>query len=374
MKRKTIITWSVVAVALVLLVAGFVGQALLSGITNQIVQRLVVPHMSGRLGLDVQVEGAGIRLIGMGLRVRGLRIGNPPGFAEPDLLVVGNGLIRVLPKFGFLKVTPIVTVKVKDVEFNIIRSARGRLNLDRVLSAGASPARRRGEGGRRSKPLSEPCAKPCGLGRLIVKKVALQGTVRYIDHSAANAGTITVSADARASNLRNFGNPHRLTGRISVKAKGESDDGDSTLSIKGNLAPLVNPLALSYELKGRMESDDSAVIAMLLPDQDWTATSADIKLRVECRDGVYDEDSYIRLAVSGREKPTKAGKKGKRRKLKKEIPIRGTLMGTCVGMGTLLPDDMQAGADENLPLLNKREEQALEDVFQQIEAGLKGTE
>lgn len=159
---------------------------------DAIVERAIEHYGSAATGTQVSVESVHIDLRNATGRVRGLRVGNPPGFAGDDAFSLGE--IEIGLDAASLRSEPIVVTRVRVSEpvVDLEVDAKGRSNVGLIREHVAAQA----------KTPEEP-SPPAGgePTKLAIRELVFEkGTVR-----AGAAGAASASAALPSFTLRDLG-------------------------------------------------------------------------------------------------------------------------------------------------------------------------
>lgn len=118
------------AVILVLLVA--VGLVVASFFLGSFVKRGIEKAGPSMTKVDVKVGGASVALFSGSGELKGLVVGNPPGYSAPSAISVGSAAIELVPKSVFGGKVIVHSIKIKAPEVTLEGSLQGN-NLSKIL-------------------------------------------------------------------------------------------------------------------------------------------------------------------------------------------------------------------------------------------------
>lgn len=293
------------AAVLILLVAGAVAlHVILEKQLGELLGKYVVPVAKDKLDVEVNIEDAGVNLFGGTLNVAGITVGNPDGFAEPTVLTLENLLIQMnLPSLLRGGLVHISDAEVNGAVLTIVRQDERPVNLkivaDRISPAepaAATPGARPGEKNKETRNDNESAEQV----RATIDKLVLNSKVRYVDHAIMPEKPVDFTLDlvATVDDLATFEEDGADWGRISIEGSLSGNPDSCVTDLRGQLAPMDDPVKSSFDLAGDIESVDVDLIQPYLDLGGFSCSSLSLELNMRCRNGEFDsEKSYITLKV-----------------------------------------------------------------------------
>lgn len=330
MIKKIIIA---VVILLVLLVIG-VQLFLQHGLTD-VMRRYVLPEAREKLKVDVSLEKVSVNLLAGSFSVYGVQVASPPGFQEADIMLlkrfnVGIGIPTLL-KGGIIKIRKAV---VKNGIITIARNNEGRLNIEPLLGArGQQPP---GTG------VSAPASPPppaSGKKDVMIKSMDVKSLIRYVDHqlavsnnseSAEEPFRMGLNIRAKLKDVANYGNEEVLSGSVNLRGTLMVQDQECAFDVKGRLAPIVDPMRLSFDVSGSIQEVDIRDFNVLTREHGIESGFVCGTATLLCKKGVFDSDkSILRLTFKQirltEEKRAQIPGGRLPESLKLVIPVQGTL-------------------------------------------------
>ncbi len=323
---------AIILVLCVILVAGI--QIFLAyGLTDSL-RKWVVPVIKTKYNADVSVSRISVNLLGGSLNVHGIKVTNPPGFDEPLMLLIERCGLKVgLPALFKAGSADIQKAVLKDLILNISRNKDGALNLDPIIGAmqsqkGAAPA---GEaspapaGGQ-----AEAGAKQKALPNIIIKKMEVATRLNYTDWQVGQPFKLGIEMNLDLSNIANYGFDDSLSGIINLHGNILEGDKKCAFDLNGRISPITDPLLVSFDLAGSMQTIDLKTFKGLIESVGLKEGKASGTITLVCRKGQYDpEKSMLRLKFSDlvptKEKAEKMGNIPMPSTLNMIIPVNGPL-------------------------------------------------
>ena len=330
-KEKTMIRKIIViALALcVILVAG-IQLFLAYGLTDSL-RKWVVPAIKTKYNADVSISRISVNLLGGALNVHGIKVANPPGFDEPLMLLVERCGLKVgLPALFKAGSADIQKAVLKDLILNISRNKDGALNLDQILSAMQSQKSASSSGETSAAGQPESGAKQRAFPNIIIKKMEIVTKLNYYDWQIGQPFKLGIEMDIQLSNIANYGFDDSLSGVINLHGNILENDKKCAFDLNGRISPIADPLLVSFDLAGSMQTIDLKTFKGLIENIGLQEGKASGTITLVCRKGQFDpEKSALRLKFSDivptKEKADKMGGIPMPSTLNMIIPIRGPL-------------------------------------------------
>jgi len=327
-------TRKIIALAVILciiIVAGI--QIFLSyGLTDSL-RKLVLPAIKERYQTDVTVSRISVNLIGGSLNVHNINVANPPGFEEPAMLFIERCGLKVgLPALFKAGSADIQKAVVKDVVLTVSRNKNGALNLDQIISAmqsqknaGAAP-----EGSPAPEARRETNPKDRALPNIIIKKMEIMSRLNYLDWQIGQPFKLGIEMNLLLSNIANYGFDDSLSGNINLRGNILENDKKCAFDLNGRISPITDPLLVSFDLSGSMQTIDLKTFRGLIENIGIQDGKASGTITLVCRKGQFDsEKSIIRLkltdTVPTKEKAQQMGNIPMPATINLIVPVSGSL-------------------------------------------------
>ncbi|MBU4199543.1 MAG: hypothetical protein KKG09_08245 [Verrucomicrobia bacterium] len=336
---------AVVLALIVLLVFGL--QLFLQyGLTDSL-RKYVLPAAKEKLKVDVSVEKVGVNLLAGSFSVHGVKVANPPGFQEPEMALLKKFSVKIgIPALLKGGVAEIQKAVVKDGVIMVVRSRDGALNIEPLLGV-----KKAAEPGAGSGPAEKPASAAKKPVNVMVKTMEIKTLIRYIDYQLAEeAFRLGLDLQAKLKDVANFGNEDVLSGTINLLGTLLVEDEKCAFDINGLIAPIVDPLRLSFDVSGSMQELDLKAFKQLIRKHGIEGGTVRGTATLLCKKGVFDPDkSVLRLTLNKiqltEEKRAKIPGGRLPESLTILVPIQGTLDRPAIDFDdvlekTLLSPDM----------------------------------
>lgn len=363
-----IIKWILILlVVLTVLAAGGLYGFLKYGLTGT-VQQHVLPEVLTQTGVDAELDHVDLDLFKGAFNLKGLRIKNPAGFVEPDLMTVDSMEVMVRLK-SLLTQNPIEVqrIKLQGAKLHIIRNREKALNVQQmqaelaekipaqpaeldVSETGPAPER---EPGTMPKPGPEPVpAEPMPLPAVVLKALEADLYVDYVDQSdkaPIEQGVITLNV--RGRNLATAAVKDIPWGELYLISTISVDGRSFPANFNLLVAPFDQPETLSFDLKGAPFEMDAALVNQHIKELGLESEKVRLEVDVKAREGVIVEpDSVIGTELKGVQlDKSVAGVELSASALKFKLPVSGTVMKPVIDW----QDAVQKVVNENQAVLLK---------------------
>lgn len=121
------IVWAIIAIILLIVIAGFVIAANLGGI----IKKGVNDYGEQFIGVPVSVQDVNVSLMGGSISVKGLELANPQGFSESNMFSLASIELKVNPSLSNDKVIVIDHIRIDGADVLAEQNASG-LNLQKL--------------------------------------------------------------------------------------------------------------------------------------------------------------------------------------------------------------------------------------------------
>jgi hypothetical protein len=283
------------------------------------------PAIAERTGVTLDVKSLRAGVFRQTLSVRDVRASNPPGFAEPSVLDIAGGGLRLRLGALLRGVTDVPSLRLKGVRFRVIRNAEGLVNLAEIRDA--SDAYRRAH-----PPAVEENTGEEGQARLLLRRARAEGVVEYIDHKAVTGEPVTQSVCLRveAADIATYRRWFGRDGTFRVRGHDADNPEAFVVDLHGFVAPLEDPLKATFQVEGSIAAVDASRLGGLGANATVRSDSASVDIRLRCADGVFDAAKSV-VTVKF-QNATLSGNMARTTRLRKPLPtltiampIAGTL-------------------------------------------------
>ena len=331
MIRKIVI---IVFIICVIIVTGL--QLFLAyGLTDSM-RKWVVPAIKTKYNMDVSVSRISVNLLGGSFNVHGIRVANPPGFDEPCMFIIERcGLKMGLLTFFRAGSADIQKAVLKDVILTVSRNKAGELNLEPVLNAMQSQKSTAPGGANEVQGPATPGREETGsrqraFPNIIIKKMEMETRLNYLDWQIAQPFKLGIEMNLQLSNIANYGFDDSLSGVINLHGNILENDKKCAFDLNGRISPITDPLFVSFDLAGSMQTIDLKTFKELIENIGLREGKASGTITLVCRKGQFDpEKSALRLKLTDlvptKEKAEKMGNIPMPATLNMIIPVRGHL-------------------------------------------------
>jgi hypothetical protein len=329
-----ILKWFViVALLLIVLVIGGLYGFLKHGLTRT-VQQHVLPVVLEQTGLDAELDFVSLDLFKGVFDISGIRVKNPAGFAEPNLLELESAAVSVQLK-SLLALDPLVVqrIKLQGAKLHVVRNREKVINLHQIQQELKLPAAQVPEGRpAEAAPAEVVPAEPLGsmpLLALVLRALEADVTVDYVDHSEepiVETGELTLNL--RGRNLATATAGDVPWGELYLMAKVMVNDHSFPINFNMLLAPYDSPETLSFDLKGVPFEVDGSLINKAIDKLGVASKKVWLEVDVKARKGVFVvPDSVIGTELKGATlDKSVAGVELTASSLKFELPVSGSVM------------------------------------------------
>lgn len=291
MARKVLLVLALAVVALLL-----VAHAMLTRWLTAEIHGRVVPRIERELHVPVAVSDAGVGLWGGRLRLRGVRLGNPDGFSQPDLLTAHSISVDVgLFDLFRHRINRIEQIRCKDLTLTIVRNGDGRVNIrDVAASARGRPASApapAAASGETAPPTSETDLR--APRQTVIDSLGADLRVSYTDEKAEEPYTLVMDLRLDARNLANFEDAARPWGALRVTGHLASDPTRLVADLRGSIAPLVDPEHPSFDLMGSVSAVDLSAFPEIGRRNGISCDPFTLGLSLACSNGVFDASRSV---------------------------------------------------------------------------------
>ena len=323
----------IVVIALILCVILVTGLQLFLayGLTNSL-RKWVLPAVKTKYNTDVSVSRVSVNLLGGSLNVHNIKVTNPAGFDEPLMLLIEHCGLKVgLPALFKAGSADIHKAVLKDVILTVCRNKNGELNIDPVLSAMQSQKSTAPAGGiHPAAGQPEPGLKESSFPNIIIKKMEMITKLNYLDWQIGQPFKLSIEMNLKLNNVANYGFDDSLSGVINLHGNILEKDKKCAFDLNGRISPITDPLFVSFDLAGSMQTIDLKTFKGLIKNIGLQDGKASGTITLICRKGQFDpKKSVLRLKFSDivptKEKAKQMGNIPMPSTLNLVIPVTGPL-------------------------------------------------
>lgn len=345
-----IIKWVVVLlVVLLLLTLGGLYGFLKYGLTGT-VQQHVLPEVLAQTGLDAELEHVDLDLFNGTFNLKGLRVKNPAGFVEPDLMTLDNAEVMVRLK-SLLTQDPIEVqrIKLQGAKLHVIRNREKMINvmeLQTELTAKMPPKPAQVEMPQAERvpdapapervpepPVADAPVPSMPLPAIMLKALEADLVVDYIDNSEqAPVEQGQVAVNVRGRNLSAATADGTPWGELYLMCEIQADGHGFPANFNLLIAPFHSPETLSFDLKGAPFEMDAELVNHSIKELGLESDKVRLEVNVKAREGVIVvPDSVIGTELKGVTlDKSVAGTELSASALKFFVPVSGTVLAPVV--------------------------------------------
>ncbi len=293
-KTGKIVGISLGVIVLLLLVVMVAANSILANRLSETLKQYVVPGLEEQLGVSIDFESAKVQVLGGYAEIRGVKIGNPAGFDEPEFAAMSE--CRVTLKLKSLiqgGIIELSAVHIDGLELMLVRNAEGLFNLalilDRIEAEGAAG----------------PCAlltvgaavalQPgTDIPKILVRGLSADAIVRFTDHSILKDPLqFTFDLVVDAVNLATFERQENAKGMVSIKGALLERPEACIVDLVALVGPMSNVDKLDVEIEGTIRSIDVELIKPYTKKLDFECEELGLELGITCKDSMIDEDESL---------------------------------------------------------------------------------
>lgn len=349
-----IIKWLLILLIVLSVVAvGGLYGTLKYGLTG-LVQQYVLPEVLTQTGMDAEVDHVELDLFKGMFDIKGLRVKNPAGFVEPNLMTVDNAEGMVQLK-SLLKRDPIEVqrIKLQGAKLHIIRNREKVINLQQlqtelaqklpqqpveveVPEAEAVPEAAQPE--EMPEPTvaeapAEAVTPPMPLPAVVLKALEADLAADYVDYAdraLVKQGAVTVSV--RGRNLATATVKDIPWGELYLISNINLDGHEFPANFNALIAPFDTPETLSFDLQGAPFEMDAALVNKMIKEVGIESEKVRLEVKLKARDGlIVEPDSVVGTELKGVTlDESVAGVALSTSSLKFFVPVSGTVMNPIV--------------------------------------------
>lgn len=306
------------------------------------------PTIEEKLGTTLEIDDLSVQVLQGRLAVDGIRLGNPEGFESlPHLFTLTSALNQI--NLGDLILKQQITIdeiRVEDSNLYLIRKADGALNLQALLAnlqpaaEEAPPAPEREE----EVPAEEKETAPTELPPFMLERFFLTSALDFTQERE-NKDPLNLGVDVKveADGIGTVGDPAMKTGRFKVTGNLAGNKDLFVMDLQGRVAPLADPTAPTFELKGQIESLEMEILRAFSKDIRLSDGMIDVRLELAAESGAFTDGSEMVLHIAnpklgeGFDIPARAVPAA----LSVVVPVRGTVMEPRISLSEALAESLR---------------------------------
>jgi len=298
LKKKVIITLVVLA-ALIIGLQSFFAYGL-----TRYMRKLAQPALKELLNLDVKINRVSLNLLRGAVCIHGIRISNPTGFHEPDLVTIRRFSLDIGVVPLLLHQTIVIEeVDIKDAVLFVIRNKDGQINIRNVrdtfqfaVANTSSRAIARGHAKDKAHGTIAERLKSAGVK---VDKIRINSLINYVDHYFPEEPfELGVKLDIRFKDIVNYCASDVMSGTINLHGNILIDKTKSAFEVTGRITPVHDPNQMSFVLSGSIQPISLKAFKPFLAKYGIEDGSASGTINLLCDKGVFDSDkSAINLRL-----------------------------------------------------------------------------
>lgn len=294
MIKKTLIGLVILLILLVLGIQLFLQYGLTASL-----KKYVLPAAKEKFQVDMAVDRLGVNLLGGSFAARGVRVSDPPGFVDPEILSLRKLSVKIgIPALLRGGGTEIQKAVVKDAVLTIVRNQAGALNIEPFLAASTSPAATAVAPSASLEPPTQ-ATTTTAVPEIMIKLMDLKTLVNFIDYRlTAEPFRLGLDLHARLRNIANYGDGNQLSGHIDLQGILMINSQQCAFDLHGQIAPLIDPQHPSFNLSGSIQEVDLMAFKDLLQPHGIASGSVYGTAELRCQHGVFDPNkSILRLTL-----------------------------------------------------------------------------
>ena len=218
-----------------------------------------------------------------------------------------------------------ITVEASDLY--LVRNTAGVLNLEALLRNLAPEESESTEDPVETAPDDEKPAGP--LPPVLLDRFALTSSLNFINEKeTGDPFRLGLNIQILANRLGTVGDPEELSGDFKVSGNLAGNSDLFVINAAGKVAPVVDPQAPSFDLRGKVESLDIDLFEVFSKEFEITKGSLNMELDLSARNGVFQEGSRFVLLLGNPEfgGSLQVSALGAASLITIDVPIRGTVM------------------------------------------------
>jgi len=270
---------------------------LLWGLTG-LVRKYAIPPAEKALAATVTLDSVSLNLLAGAVNADGITISNPQAFDEPTVFSLNHAYVDVAVASLLQQVADIAVLNAEGATLTVARNSEGKVNLaewrKKMQPQGTPPPAEQP-----ATPVEQPVTAVAPpeqveqtLPKARIQSLGVDLLARYIDHKQED-GPFRMGLALRftAEDIVTYPLPDATWGRIRISGHLEDDPQSFVIDLQGTLAPLMNPLAPSFDLKGSIASIDMEQFRKFTEKADIKAERASMDVALVCRNGVFQQGS-----------------------------------------------------------------------------------
>lgn len=266
------------------------------GLTPAIRQAL--PAVEEKLGAPVEVGGASVSLFAGSVTLEKVAVGNPEGFSTPHLFTLERSVqdVAVWPLLSKREIR-VEEVTIERSDLTVVRNPEGAVNLKILLAnlREAAPPPKEEE------PPAEPRPEekePGALPPFQLEQLLVTSLLTYVQEKEdGDPFRLGLDLEVRGEGIGTIGEPtDRGTLGIDGNLAGNRDL--FVIGIEGEIAPIVDPLQPTFELKGKVDSVELDLFEVFAKEFKLKGGMMGLDMVLHANEGVFDpEKSVVRVLI-----------------------------------------------------------------------------
>jgi len=249
--------------------------------------QVALPAAEESLGVSLALEDLGFNLFRGTVRVAGLKVGNPEGFATETLYSLDRGFINV----GLMRLLRSQEIHLQEItvlnsDLTIVRNTAGEVNLRKLME--------RFEAEDIEDPEEEEDPRePAELPPFALDRFEWISLVRYVgERDGRDSFEIGFQVAIDATDIASVGAPTDR-GFFSVRGNLAGSQELFVMDMKGEVAPISDPLRLTMEMSGKVDSMDISMFEAFQRDFGLREGMMGLDLVLKVDEGVFDESQSV---------------------------------------------------------------------------------
>ncbi len=254
-----------------------------------LIQEKVLPVIKERIKSDVSIGNISLNLFAGKLSVENIKVSNPSGFEERELLSVKKSIQDISIKEIILKrLISVQEITIKDSVINVIRNSNGVLNLDKITEQLRASEQKPDRQDKQTEQIKENCIPPFKLQNFFINSGFLYSDSYYTKEKFE----LNLDTSVTAKNISNQGRDE-LSGQFNIKGNLKGKTEIFVMEIGGRIAPLNNILKPTFEVSGNICSIDLSLFKDICKETKIKSGIITLKIELKCLIGVYDAGKSV---------------------------------------------------------------------------------
>lgn len=254
--------------------------------------QVALPAAEETLGVSLALDDVGFNLFRGTVRVAGLKVGNPEGFTTETLYSLDRGFINV----GLMRLLRNQEIHLQEItvlnsDLNIVRNAAGEVNFLKFMERFETEEVEEPEVVDEPDP-DEP-REPAQLPPFALDRFEFTSLVRYVgERNGRDPFEIGFRIAIKANDIASVGAPTDR-GAFTVQGNLAGSRELFVIDMKGEVAPITDPLRLTMEMSGKVDSMDISMFEAFQRDFGLREGMMGIDLVLKTDEGVIDDSRSV---------------------------------------------------------------------------------